>query len=399
MLDIYTISKLSKFSKQNNWNPNIIIAIWGISALSFILWIYLIINRFNDPLIDNTTSLIFQFVSIWYLPKILISIILLPFDFVNFLKRTIYSHIKKDKVVSIHKSNESIKGRRLFVQNTALGFAGIPFLLAFKGIILDIDNLQIFRENIQLHKLPQSLDGLRIIQISDIHFGSFPDKRTIKEMCYQINGLNADIIFITGDFVNFSQKELILGIEELGQLKSRYGIYACLGNHDHYMNADEHEQLIKIIKNNNIQLLINENITLNINESKLNIVGVDYSGHRLNYADWGKSFDGISPLNTTILLCHDPKSWDQSIIGKTCADLTLAGHTHGGQVAFELFGQILSPAQFTYKQYAGLYRNRDQYLYVNRGIGTSGPPIRLFMNPEITLITLKTSENLAVSNQ
>jgi len=392
LLDLYSINKLSKIVKLRNWNSWITKIAWISSAVSLILWLIIATGRIFDPFDKNIMVNLFKVVSIWYLPKLLIFFVAFPIDIFNFLKNFILKLIKK------HKQKEetvTISSRRKFVQNTALGFAGIPFILGLNGALYSVTNLRIYREKIYLQDLPINLSELRIVQISDLHFGSSPDKSTIIEMCYMVESLNPDIIFITGDFVNFDPNELKLGLEEVGNLRSKYGTYAVLGNHDHYMAPSEHTRLIDEIKNSGINLLINENVQLPINGEILNIVGVDNSGARQTFADWDKSFSDIDKRNKTILLCHDPINWEKNIIDKLPADLTLSGHTHGGQIAFSLLGMNFSPAQFAYKHFAGLYSHKDQYLYVNRGIGTSGPPMRLSMDPEITLITLKAENNLA----
>lgn len=392
LLDIYSISKLNKVVKARNWSKWITRTAWISSGVSLIIWFIIATSRIFDSFDKNVIVNLFKVVSIWYLPKILIFLFAFPIDIFQFSKGLILKLFKNDK---LKDKQIQLNSRRKFVQNTALGFAGIPFIMGLNGALVSVTNLRIYRENIYLMDLPINLNELKIVQISDLHFGSFPDKSTIIEMCYQIESLNPDIVFITGDFVNFDPKELDLGFDEVSRIRSRYGTYAVLGNHDHYMKESDHKYLINRIKESGINLLINENIPLEINNEILNIVGVDNSGSRQNFADWNTAFDGIDKRNKTILLCHDPINWEKTIIDNYPVDLTLSGHTHGGQIAFSMMGLEFSPAQLAYKHYAGLYTHKDQYLYVNRGIGTSGPPMRLSMDPEITLITLKTENNLA----
>lgn len=393
LLDYYSIRKLSKVVKIRNWNQWITKIAWISSGVSILIWFIIATGRIFDPFDKNVMVNLFKVVSIWYLPKILIFLIAFPIDIFKIIKNLFLKLIKRDHFVS---DQIQLSSRRKFVQNTALGFAGIPFIMGINGALISVSNLRVYRENIYLKDLPINLSDLKIVQISDLHFGSFPDKSTIIEMCYQIELLNPDLVFITGDFVNFDPKELDLGLDEVGKIKSRYGTYAVLGNHDHYMKVSDHEYLINRIKESGINLLINENIPLSIHNEKLYIVGVDNSDSRQNFADWNKAFNGVDKRHKSILLCHDPINWEKHIIDNYPADLTLSGHTHGGQIAFSLMGLEFSPAQLAYKHYAGLYSNKDQHLYVNRGIGTSGPPMRLSMDPEITLITLKTENNLAL---
>ncbi|HRP02353.1 MAG TPA: metallophosphoesterase [Candidatus Kapabacteria bacterium] len=392
VLDTYFISKLAKIAKQRKWNKWVVRSLWISSAASLFFLILIfsqrILHTFDKEILVNITKIL----TIWYLPKILIFLVAFPIDIIRFVKNIFLKLFKKNTTNTI---TQVVSSRRKFVQNTALSVAGIPFYLAVKGVAYNVSNVRVYRENIYLKDLPINLNDFKIVQISDLHLGSFPDKTAIIEMCHLIQSLNPDIIFITGDFVNFDVNELDMGLEEVSKLKSKYGIYAILGNHDHYMTDNEHQKLIKRIKESGISLLINENVILNINNEKINLVGVDNEGSKQKFADWEKAYKGIDKRNKTILLCHDPSNWDSNIIDKYPADLTLSGHTHGGQIALSFMGLELSPAQLIYKEYAGLYTNDDKQLYVNRGIGTSGPPMRLSMDPEVSLLILKLENNIA----
>ena len=208
-----------------------------------------------------------------------------------------------------------------------------------------------------------------------------------------INNLKPDIIAITGDFVNSNPDEFLIVNDELKLLRSEYGVFACLGNHDHYMNEKQKVKLKELIKNTGIDLLVNENKILKIKGETLQIAGIDNSSFQLKFGDVNKTLEGLTPGYPTILLCHDPKMWENEIMGKTFVDLTLSGHTHAGQVSLDFTGNYFIPAMWVLKHVAGLYKFKDQHLYVNVGIGTAGPPIRIGIRPEITLITLKSVEN------
>jgi predicted MPP superfamily phosphohydrolase len=262
-------------------------------------------------------------------------------------------------------------------------------------MIRTTNNFKIHYVDVPISKLPLALNGLKIVQISDIHAGSFTSAKPMTEVLFLIETLQPDLLFVTGDFVNFSHTELPIIMPQLKNLHAKYGVYGCLGNHDHYMSPSDHPSLIDAIQKSGINLLINKNITLNIFNEQLQIAGMDNTSFRMTYGDIHKSLNGLKDYLPTVLLCHDPTNWDKEIRRKTFVDLTVSGHTHGGQIGIEYDELSLSPASLVYKQCAGLYKDKDQYLYVNRGIGTVGPPLRIGIRPEITLITLRSVENFA----
>jgi predicted MPP superfamily phosphohydrolase len=210
-----------------------------------------------------------------------------------------------------------------------------------------------------------------------------------------IKKISPDLVFMTGDFVNFQENEIDKISFEMKQIEAEYGVFACLGNHDHYMFPKEHEIFKSKIRSYGIDLLVNENRTLDIRGNKIQIAGSDNSSWRHNFADFDKTLAGLSKAYPTIMMCHDPSNWDLHINGKRNVDLMLSGHTHGGQFGYNVFGYDLSPVRMFYKQWAGLYKSKDQYLYVNRGLGVVGPPVRIGINPEITHIVLRSPVNTA----
>jgi hypothetical protein len=257
---------------------------------------------------------------------------------------------------------------------------------------IDIKNVTIVSE-----KLPAALDGLKIVQLSDTHFNPFFRDSEIAEVCSLANSLEPDLIAITGDFVNNSVSEFRSEIITILQtLKTRNGnhVYACLGNHDTYV-GDGINELKEKINASGIKLLINENKTLLFNGTQLFIAGVDnpggFSNPQFVKSDLNRALEGVRPELYCILLAHNPNYWTDSVLSDVHdVDLTLSGHTHNGQIVLSIFGyNIFSFASLVYKHVAGLYSEGSQYLYVNTGIGSVGPPIRVGVKPEITLITLK----------
>ncbi len=393
LLDTYFLVKWNNLVKKRNWKKVYFQIPLAIAIIMLLLSLYISYERFFTGEKNITANVLYIVTSFWYLPKILIVPVMLIFDSLKLLINFIKYIFKSNKAVKIQPI--PIQGRRKFIQNVTWSFAGLPFLAAYKGLVHSVYDIKVTRINIPLMKLHVEHEGLRIVQISDIHFGSFYSRKPLMEALFTTNNLQPDLIFITGDFVNFNPIEMDFGFDIINSLKARYGIFACLGNHDHYMTDEEHVKLLTYFDGSNIKLLNNDNEVLNIKGKPINIVGVDNYGSRQTFGDFDKALDGLSSINTTLLLCHDPANWDRFIKGKKDVDIMFAGHTHGGQVAFDIYGKYVSPVALAYEQFAGLYHKSGQYLYVNRGLGTSGPPIRLGVNPEITIFTLKSPEDYA----
>jgi hypothetical protein len=267
--------------------------------------------------------------------------------------------------------------------------AGIPFVLTGIGVSRTLYDFAVHRIELAVGGLPRALDGLTIAQMSDLHAGSLFSDSPMWEAVSIANGLRPDIVAVTGDFVNNDVRELPKIMPALRDLKADLGVYGCLGNHEHYAQTDE---VVKQIRTTPIDLLINERRTHTIDGAKLHVIGTDNTGFRQNYADLPKAVEGIDPdeEGVQILLAHDPTFWDSHVLpGFGDIDLMLCGHTHGGQFGMEIGPLRWGLAQIRYERWAGLYTEGRQFLYVNRGIGTVGPPLRLGIRPEITLVTLR----------
>jgi len=363
--------------------------------------------RSRDEAQTLTNKIIMYVVYLWYMPKLGLFPILLIKDFIKlitFIFKKLFTRKKSDEFPPLSKGVRGISedsqdkpkslSRRKLAGNIAWSMAGIPFLIVADNMLKNTYDFRIYPVEIPIAKLAPGLNGLKIVQISDIHAGSFLTSKTFINASILANAVSPDLIFVTGDFVNNHPDEMVLAIEGLKRLNAHYGVYACLGNHDHYMTDANHEKLKNIIRRTGIKLLINEKTKLSINGCTLQLAATDNTSWGDKYADFDKTLSGLNDVDPVILLCHDPNNWDREVNGKRNVDLTLAGHTHGGQFSFKMFGMEQSPVRYVYKYYAGLYKNKDQYLYVNRGCGTAGPPIRIGMKPEITLITLVRPENV-----
>ncbi|MGQ8335374.1 metallophosphoesterase [Sunxiuqinia sp. A32] len=267
------------------------------------------------------------------------------------------------------------------------------------GITFGRLSLRLEKQEIHLSDLPESLDGISIVQLSDLHLASFKNTETIAETVDIVNKLEPDIIVFTGDMVNNYYEEMVGFEDELAALKSKYGKFAILGNHDYgdYSNWEtdsakimNHRKLCNAIEEAGFALLFNESESIQIKDTSIFIVGVENWGHPPfpQYAELDKAITGTPDDGFKILLSHDPAHWEAKVLPDTKISLTLSGHTHAAQSGFKIAGIEFSPMYFLQKYWGGLYENENRYLYVNRGLGCVGLLGRMDMRPEITLINL-----------
>ncbi|GAA4941139.1 hypothetical protein GCM10023314_12620 [Algibacter agarivorans] len=280
-------------------------------------------------------------------------------------------------------------------------FSGfLPFFIIMYAIFNAVYNFKIYHPKIQFQNLPKAFDGLKIVQISDLHLGGFNYRFHVLEKAIKsINSLQPDVIFFTGDLVNNYAWELIGWKKVFKKLVAKKGKYAVLGNHDYgdYSEWDSIEAkqenfnaIKQFYKDIDFKLLLNESQIIDVNNERIAIIGVENWGNPpfKQYGDLNTALKNASHMPFKILLSHDPTHWNEEIIEKTDIALTLSGHTHGMQAAINLKGNTWSPIKYKYQHWAGMYKHKNQYLYVNRGLGWIGFPGRLGMRPEITLIEL-----------
>lgn len=278
------------------------------------------------------------------------------------------------------------------------------FLLLLHGGIIGRFNLTIERSTIYAKRLPPSFDGLRIVQLSDMHLGHFiGNEKFIQRVVDSVNALSPDLILQTGDIVSYSTQEIEPFIPILSRLKAKYGIYAILGNHDYgdyiHWNTPKEKQandhkLIDLQERMGWNLLNNQHqIIYNAQGDSLLIVGVENWGNP-PFPRYGNLKEALykAPIEKTftLLLTHDPEHWDAEVVGKYPIDFTFSGHTHASQFQLGKF----SPSAFKYEEWSGLYKKKEQYLYVNRGLGTIMFPMRIgSATPEITLLTVNSKKH------
>jgi uncharacterized protein len=272
--------------------------------------------------------------------------------------------------------------RRRFLQVMLLAAASMPFAMAAYGAVAARSRKAVERIVIPIRGLPPPLDGFTIVQMSDVHAGFFMRESEMRECVEVANSLGPDIVALTGDFVatNTSQAEPFM--RAMAGLRPKRGVYGCLGNHDMFTGSEE--EFERLFREAGFKLLRSANEMIDVNGAALNIIGVDYLNSRDSL---DRALHGIRLDGTTVLLLHAPYTFPQA--AAKGIHLTLSGHTHGGQIALTLGDVILTPARLSTVFLAGLYKIGDSHLYVNRGLGTTGPPIRIGAPPEITHLTLK----------
>ena len=334
-------------------------------------------------------SLIF----IAYLSKFLV----LPFLFIDDVIRGFLY------IFDFFKPNQAFNASRSrFLSQFGIFIGAIPLISLTYGIFRNAYRFQLRQTKIKIDQIPSELIGLKIIQISDIHSGSFLYPEEVNKAVEIINNQSADLVFFTGDLVNNTADEVIPLLPVLSKIKAKYGVYSILGNHDYgdydrWENSDKKQENLDRLKlyhkELGWQLLTNENRIVNINGKEIGIIGVENFSTHMRFPKYGKlkeSFSGVENTSLKLLLSHDPSHWAHEVITefKDIA-ITFSGHTHGFQFGVEIPGFIQwSPIQYVYKQWAGLYKNGNQMLYVNRGLGHLGYPGRVGILPEVTLIEL-----------
>ena len=306
-----------------------------------------------------------------------------------------------DKLVTSHEPFY-LPSRRKFVSQIALGLAAIPFTSLLYGMYRGKYNFKVLNYQLYFEDLPEAFDGYRITQISDIHSGSFDNKKKIEYAINLINKQQSDVLLFTGDMVNNKTEEMLPWKETFKKLYAKDGKFSVLGNHDYgdyidwaSLDAKQKnlEDLKMLQKDIGFDLLLNESRFLEKKGQRLALIGVENwgKGGFKKAGDLQKAKSNVDPNDFKILMSHDPSHWEAEIIDDNYHyHLTLSGHTHGMQFGIEIPGLVKwSPVKWRYKQWAGIYEQLGQYINVNRGFGYLGYPGRVGIWPEITVIVLK----------
>ncbi len=288
-----------------------------------------------------------------------------------------------------------------FLKKSALFVSGALFSSLLIGMKWGRYNFKKNYQDVFINGWPIKLDNYKIIQISDLHLGSFNNVDKLNEVVEMINIENPDLVVFTGDMVNNYYYEAIPYIDALKRIKSRDGKFSILGNHDYcdYTNLKRNtnewknnfRKLIDLEKKAGFDVLLNESRVISNKGASFNLVGVEnWGAGRFNKdGDIDTAMSLVDHKLPTILLSHDPSHWREVILKSDYRiDLQLSGHTHGMQFGVEIPGFKWSPAKYRYKEWAGLYKNTEKQIYVNRGLGHLGYAGRVGIMPDISILNI-----------
>jgi uncharacterized protein len=373
-------------------------AYWGFTALALIAYVGMQLLP-ADYFKSTTRTFVIAFIAIPYLSKLLAVVILLVDDIRRFLQWLVSLAYPPAATIS-PETGEPVIPRSQFLATTAVAAgAGLMGTFAF-GILSGAHDYRVRRVKVPLKNLPNAFNGMKIAQLSDIHSGSFFNKTAVKGGVEMLLKEKPDIAFFTGDLVNDRATEVKDYMNIFDKVKAPLGVFSVLGNHDY---GDYVQWADLKTKQNNLadlqrahgqlgwRLMLDENRPITVDGESIGLIGIQNwgAGNFAKYGNLEKAYQHTEDYPVKILLSHDPSHWEAQVLPQyKDIDLALAGHTHGMQFGVEIGKLKWSPVQYRYKQWAGLYEENDQYLYVNRGFGYLGYPGRVGILPEITILEL-----------
>lgn len=398
-LDLYVFQAIKVITQNSLSRTKLIVfsIYWGLTLCS-ILGFLIFISSKQEFLGKIVRTYLFAIIIGLFLAK-LVAVLFLMMDDV---RRAIQWMLQKIPVTISHQNNkdESIS-RSVFIS-----WLGITAGTALFGSLLygfrNKYQYKVIRQKLLFKNLPASFKGLKIVHVSDIHSGSFTDKKAVEHGVDMIMAQQADLILFTGDLVNDKASEMNEYKDVFSRLNAPMGVYSTLGNHDYGdyvqwpidgISKDQNlENLKKVQAEMGWRLLMNEHVVLEKNGEHIALIGIENWSAKGRFPKHGKldkAYQGAAKFPFKILMSHDPSHWHAQVRTEyPDIDLTLSGHTHGMQFGVEIPGFKWSPVQYMYKEWAGLYEEDNKKLYVNRGFGFIGYPGRVGVMPEITVIEL-----------
>lgn len=398
-IDFYAFQAFRNlFPADFAWRKASVWTYWGLSGF---LILSMILIRVTPQETWSRLFLVFAFSTffIFYLSKILVCIFLLLEDggrLLTMAYRFVASQFGSGKEVYS-------PARSAALAKIAFGVAAVPFFSLIYGMVKGAYRYQVRQVRLRLPNLPDSFAGLKLVQISDVHSGSFYDKAAVKKGIDLLMEQKPDMVFFTGDLVNNEATEIVDYMDIFSAIRAPLGVFSVLGNHDYgdyklWPGGDEEKRRnLETLKSHHAsmgwRLLMDEHVPIERNGEKIAVLGIQNWGAKGNFPKYGnlkKAHEGTQDYPVKLLLSHDPSHWEAQVL-KEFPDIhaMFAGHTHGMQFGVEIPGLKWSPIQYMYKQWAGLYEKNGQQLYVNRGFGFLGYPGRVGIWPEITVFTLE----------
>jgi len=406
LIDIYVFQAIRVIVRNRSyiWKRIIYYGYWMITL--FVLLAFFSYNLIPPEVFPRTVRyLMIIGVTMVYFSKLFSVVFIFLDDLVRFARIVfqLFSGVFKfpgNKTAEDDPESTKIT-RAQFLAQTAVIAGAIPMVAMTYGIISGAHDYRVRRLKLSFPILPSSFDGLKIVQIADIHSGSFYNKTAVKGGVEMVLNEKPDVVFFTGDLVNEETREVNDYIHIFDKVKAPLGVFSTTGNHDYgdyrlWASVEAKEKNFKdLIEAHRLlgwDLLMNEHRFLEVDGARLAIIGIENwgTGRFPKYGKLDEAYKGVEESPVKILLSHDPSHWDAQVRPEyPDIDLMLAGHTHGFQLGVEAGNLRWSPSQWVYKQWAGLYQEDNQYLYVNRGYGYIGYPGRIGILPEITVIELK----------
>ncbi len=399
--DIYCFKAITSVFKKCKPNTKKVLAIsyWGYSAL-------LIFGVFCGIYLNLFLTLR-AIILVSFFLTVACKMAMLPFLVLDDLRRLWIkltrkkTHTTAPAITSTNQEDDKIS-RSAFLVKAGLVTAAVPLTSLSWGIISGAYDYQVRRVNLILPNLPKAFDGITMGQISDIHSGSFYNKTAVKGGVEMLLAEKPDFIFFTGDLVNNLTNEVRDYQDIFSKVKAPLGVYSSLGNHDYgdyYFGKESSPAKVKNLKDMvdvhkimGYDLLMNDNRRLKVDGEEIGILGVENWGMG-RFPKYGKmelAVKNTDDLPVKLLLSHDPSHWRGEVLQKyPQIDAMFSGHTHGMQFGLRFKEIQWSPIQYIYKEWAGLYQEQHQQLYVNVGYGFLGYPGRVGILPEITIFTLK----------
>jgi predicted MPP superfamily phosphohydrolase len=373
-------------------------AYWGLTFLTLGSYIGMQLLP-PDYFKSSTRTFVIAFIAIPYLSKLLAVLILLIDDIRRFFQWIVSLFMPSAATIAPETGEPTIPRSQFLAATAVVAGTGLMGTFAF-GILSGAHDYRIRRVKVPLKNLPREFHGMKIAQLSDIHSGSFFNKTAVKGGVEMLMREKPDIAFFTGDLVNDRAVEVKEYISIFDKIKAPLGVHSVLGNHDYgdyFQWADVNAKsrnmadLQKTHKLLGWNLMLDENRAIRVDGEEIGLIGIQNwgAGNFAKYGNLRKAYQNTGDYPVKILLSHDPSHWSAQVLPDyKDIDLALAGHTHGMQFGVEIGKLKWSPVQYRYKQWAGLYEEEGQFLYVNRGFGYIGYPGRVGILPEIAILEL-----------